>query len=88
MRGTVHVIAMCILYCILHIRMRLRYLAVPIGLGYVGVVRFVAEVAWSGLALRTWRCVHRVECLVFDCVASKAESEILVKIQLKSAVIV
>ena len=44
MRGSVYVMPMCILYCILHIRMRLRYLAVPIGSGYVGVLRLVAEV--------------------------------------------
>ena len=51
MRGSVYVMPMCILYCILHIRMRLRYLAVPTDSGYVGVLRLVAAVGLAEFGL-------------------------------------
>ena len=51
MRGAVYVVPMCTLYCILHIRMRFRYLAVPTDSGYVGALRVVAEVGLAEIGL-------------------------------------
>ena len=51
MRGSVYVVPMCMLYCILHIRMPLRYLAVATDSGYVGVLRVVNEAGLAKIGL-------------------------------------